>query len=76
LNLYEIFDWTWHLSNVGDILWRIFISLVALWYMLGLFVVLLLGAETWKEVVIYTSTYVLIPPILILIVGYIGYSIL
>jgi hypothetical protein len=75
MNLYEIFDWTWHLSTVGDILWRIFIGLVAMWYMAGLFIVLALGAESWKEALVNTSTYVLIPPIIIFIVGYIGFLI-
>lgn len=76
MNLYEIFDWTWRLSTIGNIIWVVFMVLMGLWYTLGLFVVLTLDSDdTWKETLVNVGTYALIPPLLILTVGYIGYLI-
>lgn len=76
--LYEIFDWTWHLSNFGEFLWAIFMAIWALWYLFGMIFFLAdddSDKDTWSRAILRIGIYYLTPPSLILAVGYIGYLI-
>ncbi len=77
MNLYRIFDWTWHLSAIGNVIWTIFIGLICLYYLFGLIFILIFSTvesrNTWKSVVIVLGSYILIPNITLFLVGLIGY---
>ena len=76
MDLYEMFEWTWHLSTFGGILWTIFMTFIMSWYGLVWMPILIIADEDNDKITIISfAVYVFAPILLIGVVGYIGYLI-
>jgi hypothetical protein len=77
MDLYKIFEWTCHLSPIGNVLWTIFVAFISLCNFFALLLCMSVDMEDsgnpwWKDCLIIVGIWIS-PFVLLLFVSLIGY---